>query len=232
MDIDASNMLRVIAGVVMPGSGTKNPVVPLMEVRMPMADDGHGLCADALYRSSGSTLDLKPKMEGLGGIGVIGENFEGSIGRVAGQVEVIILKVHLVMNKTYLLDRLPVLAADTRNIIGILLTKFKNLKLPLKIILTLMRKKDWHCVRNRIWKISKSSFGFRTEEHKGVFWLCAIDRHDRYSNRNVINMKVQGPVCVGTWCVFRRQALYRYDAPKPPGKTCNSLPKSCCCYFG
>ncbi|KAJ0781134.1 putative Heat shock protein 70 family [Helianthus annuus] len=128
MDIDASNMLRVIAGVVMPGSGTKNPVVPLMEVRMPMADDGHGLCADALYRSSGSTLDLKPKMEGLGGIGVIGENFEGSIGRVAGQVEVIILKVHLVMNKTYLLDRLPVLAADTRNIIGILLTKFKNLK--------------------------------------------------------------------------------------------------------
>ncbi|KAF5761353.1 putative Heat shock protein 70 family [Helianthus annuus] len=58
MDIDASNMLRVMAGVVMPGSGTKNPVVPLMEVRMPTADDGHGLCADALYRSLGSTLDL------------------------------------------------------------------------------------------------------------------------------------------------------------------------------
>ncbi|MFS7924557.1 putative Heat shock protein 70 family [Helianthus anomalus] len=58
MDIDASNMLRVMAGVVMPGSGTKNPVVPLMEVRMPTADDGHGLCVDALYRSLGSTLDL------------------------------------------------------------------------------------------------------------------------------------------------------------------------------
>lgn len=56
MDIDASNMLRVMAGVLMPG--TKDPVVPLMEVRMPTADDGHGLCADALNRSFGSTLDL------------------------------------------------------------------------------------------------------------------------------------------------------------------------------
>ncbi|KAL8132955.1 cellulose synthase A catalytic subunit 5 [UDP-forming]-like [Apium graveolens] len=69
-----------------------------------------------------------------------------------------------------------------------------------------------------------------------------IDRHDRYSNRNVvffdINMKgldgIQGPIYVGTGCVFRRQALYGYDAPvkkKAPGKTCNCLPKwfSCCC---
>ncbi|MBA0655867.1 hypothetical protein Goklo_008289, partial [Gossypium klotzschianum] len=67
-----------------------------------------------------------------------------------------------------------------------------------------------------------------------------IDRHDRYSNRNVvffdINMKgldgIQGPIYVGTGCVFRRQALYGYDAPvtkKPPGKTCNCLPKWCCC---
>lgn len=96
-----------------------------------------------------------------------------------------------------------------------------------------------------------------------------IDRHDRYSNRNVvffdvcilkfiwqcsffmfssnclainrflphmqINMKgldgLQGPIYVGTGCVFRRQALYGYDAPvekKPPGKTCNCLPKWCC----
>lgn len=66
-----------------------------------------------------------------------------------------------------------------------------------------------------------------------------IDRHDRYSNRNVvffdINMKgldgIQGPIYVGTGCVFRRQALYGYDAPKkkkPPGKTCNCLPKLCC----
>nr|AGV22110.1 cellulose synthase 8 [Betula luminifera] len=70
-----------------------------------------------------------------------------------------------------------------------------------------------------------------------------IDRHDRYSNRNVvffdINMKgldgIQGPIYVGTGCVFRRQALYGYDAPikkKPPGKTCNCLPKWCCCCFG
>ncbi|KAE8728314.1 putative cellulose synthase A catalytic subunit 3 [Hibiscus syriacus] len=68
-----------------------------------------------------------------------------------------------------------------------------------------------------------------------------IDRHDRYSNRNVvffdINMKgldgIQGPIYVGTGCVFRRQALYGYDAPvkkKPPRRTCNCLPKwSCCC---
>ncbi|KAL0360395.1 UNVERIFIED_CONTAM: Cellulose synthase A catalytic subunit [UDP-forming] [Sesamum radiatum] len=49
-----------------------------------------------------------------------------------------------------------------------------------------------------------------------------IDRHDRYSNRNVvffdINMKgldgIQGPIYVGTGCVFRRQALYGYDAPR------------------
>ncbi|XP_057532055.1 cellulose synthase A catalytic subunit 5 [UDP-forming]-like [Amaranthus tricolor] len=73
-----------------------------------------------------------------------------------------------------------------------------------------------------------------------------IDRHDRYSNRNVvffdINMKgldgIQGPIYVGTGCVFRRQALYGYDAPKqkkPPGKTCNCWPKwcfCCCCCVG
>ncbi|XP_042050247.1 cellulose synthase A catalytic subunit 7 [UDP-forming]-like isoform X3 [Salvia splendens] len=49
-----------------------------------------------------------------------------------------------------------------------------------------------------------------------------IDRHDRYANRNTvffdINMKgldgIQGPVYVGTGCVFRRQALYGYDPPK------------------
>ncbi|XP_051151002.1 cellulose synthase A catalytic subunit 5 [UDP-forming]-like isoform X2 [Andrographis paniculata] len=70
-----------------------------------------------------------------------------------------------------------------------------------------------------------------------------IDLHDRYSNRNVvffdINMKgldgIQGPIYVGTGCVFRRQALYGYDAPKkvkPPGKTCNCWPKWCCCCCG
>ncbi|XP_004503981.1 cellulose synthase A catalytic subunit 6 [UDP-forming] [Cicer arietinum] len=70
-----------------------------------------------------------------------------------------------------------------------------------------------------------------------------IDRHDRYSNRNVvffdINMKgldgLQGPIYVGTGCVFRRYALYGYDAPvkkKAPSKTCNCLPKWCCLCFG
>ncbi|KAH7421285.1 hypothetical protein KP509_13G049300 [Ceratopteris richardii] len=53
-----------------------------------------------------------------------------------------------------------------------------------------------------------------------------IDAHDRYANRNTvffdINMKgldgVQGPVYVGTGCVFRRQALYGYEPPLKPKK--------------
>ncbi|TYI12077.1 hypothetical protein ES332_A09G250600v1 [Gossypium tomentosum] len=56
MDINASNVLRVLAGVIMPGS--QQPVVPVMEVRMPTVDDGHGWCAEALHRAYGSTLDL------------------------------------------------------------------------------------------------------------------------------------------------------------------------------
>lgn len=67
-----------------------------------------------------------------------------------------------------------------------------------------------------------------------------IDRHDRYANRNIvffdINMKgldgIQGPIYVGTGCVFRRQALYGFDAPKAekePTRTCNCLPNWCCC---
>lgn len=46
---------------------------------------------------------------------------------------------------------------------------------------------------------------------------------------------IQGPIYVGTGCVFRRQALYGYDAPvkqKPPGKTCNCWPKWCCLCCG
>ncbi|KAK3415075.1 hypothetical protein EUGRSUZ_H00646 [Eucalyptus grandis] len=46
-----------------------------------------------------------------------------------------------------------------------------------------------------------------------------IDRHDRYSNRNVVFF----------------DALYGYDAPmkkKPPGKTCNCWPKWCCLCCG
>ncbi|XP_073155564.1 cellulose synthase A catalytic subunit 2 [UDP-forming]-like [Henckelia pumila] len=70
-----------------------------------------------------------------------------------------------------------------------------------------------------------------------------IDFHDRYSNHNAvffdINMKgldgLQGPIYVGTGCVFRRQALYGYDAPakkKLPSKTCNCWPKWCCLCCG
>ncbi|CAJ1925521.1 unnamed protein product [Sphenostylis stenocarpa] len=56
MDIDAANVLRVLAGVVMPGS--RKPAIPVMEVRMPSVDDGHGWCAEALNRSYGASLDL------------------------------------------------------------------------------------------------------------------------------------------------------------------------------
>ncbi|XP_024521229.1 probable cellulose synthase A catalytic subunit 5 [UDP-forming] isoform X1 [Selaginella moellendorffii] len=68
-----------------------------------------------------------------------------------------------------------------------------------------------------------------------------IDRHDRYANRNTvffdINMKgldgIQGPVYVGTGCVFRRQSLYGYEAPagekeKEAASTCDCCPGFCC----
>jgi heat shock protein 4 len=56
MDIDASNVLRVLAGVVLPGS--QHPAIPFMELRMPTVDDGHGWCAEALNRTYGSSLGL------------------------------------------------------------------------------------------------------------------------------------------------------------------------------
>ncbi|CAA0832940.1 Heat shock 70 kDa protein 8 [Striga hermonthica] len=56
LDIDASIELRVFAGVVMPGG--QGPVGPVMEVRMPTVDDGHGWCAGALDKAYGSSLDL------------------------------------------------------------------------------------------------------------------------------------------------------------------------------
>lgn len=46
---------------------------------------------------------------------------------------------------------------------------------------------------------------------------------------------LQGPIYVGTGCVFRRQALYGYDAPmkkKQPSKTCNCWPNWCCLCCG
>jgi cellulose synthase A len=66
-----------------------------------------------------------------------------------------------------------------------------------------------------------------------------IDVHDRYANRNTvffdINMKgldgIQGPVYVGTGCVFRRQALYGYNPPKGP-KRPKMVTCDCCPCFG
>ncbi|KAB2015998.1 hypothetical protein ES319_D08G065800v1 [Gossypium barbadense] len=51
-----------------------------------------------------------------------------------------------------------------------------------------------------------------------------IDRNDRYANRNTvffdINLRgldgIQGPVYVGTGCVFNRTALYGYEPPLQP----------------
>ncbi|XP_073067037.1 cellulose synthase A catalytic subunit 7 [UDP-forming]-like [Primulina eburnea] len=65
-----------------------------------------------------------------------------------------------------------------------------------------------------------------------------IDKHDRYANRNTvffdINMKgldgIQGPVYVGTGCVFRRQALYGYEPPKGP-KRPKMVSCDCCPCF-
>ncbi|TQD81148.1 hypothetical protein C1H46_033293 [Malus baccata] len=56
LDIDASSVLRVLAGVLMRGS--HQPINPVMGVRMPTVDDGHGWCAEALHRAYGSSLDL------------------------------------------------------------------------------------------------------------------------------------------------------------------------------
>ncbi|XP_043722913.1 heat shock 70 kDa protein 8-like [Telopea speciosissima] len=56
MDIDASNVLRVYAGVILPTS--QHPATPFMEVRMPTVDGGHGWCAEALLKMYGSSLDL------------------------------------------------------------------------------------------------------------------------------------------------------------------------------
>ncbi|KAK4421144.1 Cellulose synthase A catalytic subunit [UDP-forming] [Sesamum alatum] len=72
-----------------------------------------------------------------------------------------------------------------------------------------------------------------------------IDKSDRYANRNTVffdvNMKgldgIQGPVYVGTGCVFNRQALYGYGPSSLPTLTKNSsscswLGSSCCCCRG
>nr|POE91964.1 cellulose synthase a catalytic subunit 3 [udp-forming] [Quercus suber] len=63
-----------------------------------------------------------------------------------------------------------------------------------------------------------------------------IDRNDRYANRNTvffdINLRgldgIQGPVYVGTGCVFNRTALYGYEPPlKPKHKKAGFLSSLC-----
>ncbi|GAB2300169.1 Cellulose synthase A catalytic subunit 3 [UDP-forming] [Dionaea muscipula] len=64
-----------------------------------------------------------------------------------------------------------------------------------------------------------------------------IDRNDRYANRNTvffdINLRgldgIQGPVYVGTGCVFNRAALYGYEPPHKPKSKKKALLSS---FFG
>ncbi|PPR89882.1 hypothetical protein GOBAR_AA30803 [Gossypium barbadense] len=64
-----------------------------------------------------------------------------------------------------------------------------------------------------------------------------IDRSDRYANRNTVffdvNIKgldgIQGPVYVGTGCVFNRQALYGYGLPSMPSLSKSSSSSCSCC---
>ncbi len=65
-----------------------------------------------------------------------------------------------------------------------------------------------------------------------------VDPNDRYANHNTVffdvNMRaldgLQGPVYVGTGCVFRRIALYGFDAPRGQSGLCYCL--CCCCCLG
>ncbi|KAF5474555.1 hypothetical protein F2P56_006445 [Juglans regia] len=67
-----------------------------------------------------------------------------------------------------------------------------------------------------------------------------IDRSDRYANRNTVffdvNMKgldgIQGPVYVGTGCVFNRQALYGYGPASLPSLPKASSSSSSCSWCG
>ncbi|KAL9251408.1 Cellulose synthase A catalytic subunit 3 [UDP-forming]-like protein [Drosera capensis] len=62
-----------------------------------------------------------------------------------------------------------------------------------------------------------------------------IDKNDRYANRNTvffdINLRgldgIQGPVYVGTGCVFNRTALYGYEPPRKPKSKKAQVLSSC-----
>ncbi|XP_059075902.1 cellulose synthase A catalytic subunit 3 [UDP-forming] [Cryptomeria japonica] len=63
-----------------------------------------------------------------------------------------------------------------------------------------------------------------------------IDRNDRYANHNTvffdINLKgldgIQGPVYVGTGCVFNRTALYGYEPPLKQKSKASTCLSACC----
>ncbi|KAK9039207.1 hypothetical protein V6N11_024041 [Hibiscus sabdariffa] len=70
-------------------------------------------------------------------------------------------------------------------------------------------------------------------------FMLNLDCDHYINNSKAINMLgldgLQGPVYVGTGCVFNRQALYGYDPPiskNRPKMTCDCWPSWCCCCCG
>ncbi|KAJ8774068.1 hypothetical protein K2173_009499 [Erythroxylum novogranatense] len=65
-----------------------------------------------------------------------------------------------------------------------------------------------------------------------------IDPNDRYANHNTVffdvNMRaldgLQGPMYVGTGCLFRRTAIYGFDPPQPQGQSQSSCCSFSCCF--
>ncbi|XP_002980626.2 heat shock 70 kDa protein 8 [Selaginella moellendorffii] len=63
VDVDASNVLRVMAGACLPkdcgGDGSGGvAALELREVRMPTVDDGHDWCVEALWNKHGDSMDV------------------------------------------------------------------------------------------------------------------------------------------------------------------------------
>ena len=73
-----------------------------------------------------------------------------------------------------------------------------------------------------LYEVLKAKFSFQNSWNLGI--ICQINLRGLDG--------IQGPVYVGTGCVFRRRALYGYDPPKkikPPSRSCNCWSSLCCC---
>lgn len=70
MDVDASNVLRVVAGVYLRGSAS--PQGNVTEVRMPTVDDGQAWCSDAIAKKFQGSLDVTPVRRAAANTGFAG----------------------------------------------------------------------------------------------------------------------------------------------------------------